>query len=170
MAPLVRRTWARAGCTPLLSQRTRSYRHVSTIGAISISPQRRRIGLFLRLHPGETIRGEQTVEFLRQLLRHLRDPVVLLWDRLPVHRSGQVGQFVEDHPRLHIEYFPGYAPELNPVEYLWSWLKRNPLANHCPNHLDELADDVLNASDQVFDNQPLLRSFIRATGLPFRFP
>jgi putative transposase len=170
MSPLVRRTWAVAGQTPILRQRTRSYKHVAGIGAITISPRRRRLGLLFQLHPGETIRQEQTLLFLRELLRHLRGHVVFLWDRLPVHRGRKVQQFIDEHPRLHVEYFPSYAPELNPTEYLWSWLKTNPLANRSAADLDDLTDDVLHASEPVFTNQTLLRGFVAATGLPFQFP
>ena len=170
LSPLVRRTWAATGHTPILRQKTSSYRHVSAIGALTISPRRRRLNLLLQLHPGEAIRQDGAIEFLRQLLRHLRGPIVLLWDRLPVHRGRQVQTFVKTHPRLHLEYFPGYAPELNAIEYLWGWLKRNPLANHCPDTLDTLVDDVFHATEPLYTNQQLLRSFIHATPLPFRFP
>jgi transposase len=37
-----------------------------------------------------------------------------------------------------MHFLPPYAPELNPVEYLWAWLKRHALANFCPDTLDEL--------------------------------
>lgn len=170
MHPLVRRTWAMTGRTPILRQRLRSYKNVAAIGALTISPGRRRLGLFFRLHPGETIRQAQALEFLKGLLRHLRGQVVLLWDRLPVHRGGEVRRFIDAHPRLHVEHFPSYAPELNPVEYLWGWLKTNPLANRCAPHLDALTEDVRNASEPVSTNQTLLRSFIAAIRLPIRFP
>lgn len=168
MSPWVRRTWAAAGCTPLLHQRTRSYRHVSAIGAITISPRRQRLGLFLHLHPDESIRQEQAVQFLKGLLRHLRGHVVLVWDRLSVHRGGRVQQFIDDHHRLHVEPLPPYAPELNAVEYLWGWLKTNPLANRCASDLDELTHDVQRSSEGVMNNQQLLRGFVHATGLPIQ--
>lgn len=140
------------------------------MGAITLSPRRRRLGLLLRLHPDQAINQERVVEFLRQLLRHLPGPIVLLWDRLPAHRGTQVKKFLARHPRLQVEYFPAYAPEYDPVEYLWSWLKTNPLANRCAPDLDQLADDVLNGSEPLFRNQQLLRSFVHAATLPIQFP
>ena len=168
MSPLVRRTWAVAGQTPILRQRTRAHQHVSAVGVITLSPRRRRLGLLLRLHPDQAINQDRAVEFLQQLLKHLPGHILLLWDRLPAHRGSRVKTFLARHPRLHVEFLPAYAPEYNPVEYLWSWLKTNPLANRCATDLDQLTDDVLNASEPLFGNQPLLRSFIHATQLPIR--
>ena len=170
MSPLVRRTWAVAGQTPLLPQRTAGRQNISAAGAIAISPRRRRLSFLFRLHPAKTIKQAEAIAFLRALLGHLRGPIVLLWDRLPVHRGRQVETFLQQHRRLHVEHFPAYAPELNPIEYAWSWLKTNPLANRTATDLGQLTDQVLDASGDLFDNQQLLRGFIKATKLPFRFP
>ena len=165
MSPLVRRTWAAAGCTPVLHQRTRSYRHVSAVGAITISPRRKRLGLFLQLHPDASIRQQQAIQFLKGLLRHLRGHVVLVWDRLSVHRGRLVQKFINGNHRLDVESLPPYAPELNAIEYLWGWMKTNPLANRCPSDLDELTRDVQRSTEGVMNNQQLLRGFVHASGL-----
>jgi transposase len=164
--PLVRRTWAATGFTPVLYHRLRSYKHLAAIGALSISPRRRRLGFLWQLHR-ESIKQSQTIDFLRQLLRHLRGPIVLLWDRLPVHRAAGIRRFKAQHRRLHIEYFPPYAPELNPPEYVWGWLKMNPLANRCAGDLDELTRMAQDAK-QAITNQHLLRGFVHASTLPIR--
>ena len=165
--PLVRRTWAVAGQTPIFHHSGRRHQHVSAVGAVTISPRRHRLGLLLRLHADQAFNQDRAIEFLQQLLRQLPGHIVLVWDRLPAHRGAKVREFVA---RLHLEFLPAYAPELNPVEYLWSWLKTNPLANRCAPNLDQLADDILNGSEPLFTNQHLLRSFVDATKLPFRFP
>ncbi len=72
MHPTVRRTWAPKGQTPILHQRGRSHQKISTIGTLTISPQRRRMGLFLHWHPGRNIAREEVIAFLEDLLRHLR--------------------------------------------------------------------------------------------------
>jgi transposase len=167
---LVRRTWAVAGQTPVLHQRARWHQHLSVVGAVTISPRRHRLGLLLRLHPDQSVNQDRVIEFLRQVLRQLPGHIVLVWDRLPAHRSAQVRKFLKKHPRLHAEFLPAYAPELNPVEYLWSWLKTNPLANRCSPDLDQLSDDLLNGSEPLFSNQHTLRGFVHATKLPIRLP
>jgi len=72
------------------------------------------------LFPG-AIRSPQIIQFLAHLLRHIPGKLLIVWDGLPGHRSRAVWQFVQQQRgRLWLEYLPGYAPELNPVEYLWS--------------------------------------------------
>jgi len=168
--PLVRRTWAVAGQTPILFQRGRSRQHLSAVGAVTISPRRHRLGLLLRLHADQAVNQDRVIEFLQQLLRQLPGHIVLVWDRLAAHRGAKVRKFLKKHRRLHIEFLPAYAPDLNPVESLWSWLKTNPLANRCSPDLDQLTDDILNGSEPLFTTQQLLRGFVQATELPFRFP
>jgi len=93
---------------------------------------------------------------------------VLVWDRLPVHRAAAIRCFVAKHPRLCIEFLPPYAPELNPVEYAWGWMKMNPLANRCAQDLDELTTTAIDAKRQMATNQRLLSGFVHATKLPIR--
>ena len=90
----------------------------------------RSVGLCLRLIPG-SVKQPQVIAYLRELKRHLKGRrAILLWDRLPAHRGGQVGRYVERNADwLTVEWFPPYAPELNPVEYLWSHLSRTDMAN-----------------------------------------
>lgn len=166
MHPTVRRTWARRGRTPVLRQRTRSYRKLSAIGGVSISPRRRRLGWYLQFHRDLAIRQEQIIAFLRHLLRHLRGVVVVVWDRLSAHRGARVRCYIKRQPRLQVEWLPAYAPELNPEEYGWAHLKGHALANFCPDALDDLHDAVLVAADAVRTRQALLRSFVHASGLP----
>lgn len=166
----MRRTWAVTGQTPILHQRGRWHQHLSVVGAVTISPRRQRLGLLLRLHPDQSVNQERVIEFLRQLLRQLPGHIVLLWDRLPAHRGARVRKFLKKHSRLHVELLPPYAPELNAVEYLWSWLKTNPLANRCSPDLHQLSDDLLNGSELLFSNQQTLRAFVHATKLPLQFP
>jgi transposase len=170
LMPLVRRTWAPRGQTPVLHTRTRHHRHLSVIGAITVSPKLRRLGWYLRLHPDRSIRQAEVIEFLRDLLRHVRGSLVLLWDRLNAHRGRLVQEFLQRHPRLDTEHFPAYAPELNPNEYGWAHLKGHRLGNYCPNDLDELTETVQETLPSVTTNQSLLRGFIRATKLPLRIP
>jgi hypothetical protein len=81
MMPVLRRTWAPCGETPWLAVRARSHEKVSGIGALIVSPRRRRITLALALYPRRNIRGPQVLRFLRHLARHVRGPFILLWDR-----------------------------------------------------------------------------------------
>jgi transposase len=94
--------------------------------------------IFFRLYPG-TIRSEQVVVFLRHLLRHVPGKILVIWDGLKSHRSKLVKNFVvTKKKRLELEYLPAYAPELNPVEYIWGYMKDHELPNFCPKTFGEL--------------------------------
>ena len=73
---------------------------------------------------------EETILFLTHLLRYIKTPLLVVWDRLPAHRSRLVGEFLDSvNGQIAIEYLPPYAPELNPVEYLWGHWKHHTLPN-----------------------------------------
>jgi transposase len=166
--PLVRRTWSLRGQTPLLRQHTRHRRKVSAIAGLSISPRRRRLGSYWQLHLDQTIGQDQVLGFLGQLRHHLRRRLLVVWDRLSAHQSRKLRQWLGHHRGIHLEFFPPYAPELNPVEYVWSHTKHNPLANYAPDSAEELHAAVQAATAHLDGRQNLLRSFVRATGLPIR--
>ena len=168
MAPLVRRSWAPRGQTPVLWQRTRSHRKVSIIAALCISPQRDHVQLLFRLHPDCNIRTLQAKAFLKALLKQLRTPVIVVWDNLQVHRAKTVQDFVASEKTLRAAFFPPYAPELNPVEYLWAYLKFNPLANHAFFEINELAHEARRSSRKIQHDQILLRSFVEHSPLSLR--
>ena len=76
---------------------------------------------------------EQVVDFLKALVRHLDQPLLIVWDRLPGHRSRLVQDYIASlQGRISTAYLPPYAPELNPVEYIWGYWKQHELPNVCP--------------------------------------
>lgn len=87
-------------------------------------------------------------------------PVVLIWDRLKAHRARLIEEFVHDTRTIDPVLLAPYAPELNPIEYAWGYLKHNPLANHACLETDTLADTARHTSRSLQRQQPLLRSFI----------
>ena len=167
MAPLVRRSWSVCGQTPILRQRTRSHQKVSAIAALCILPTRDRLALYFRLHPDGNINAQRAMDFLEHLQRQLRTPIVLVWDNFQAHKGELVHECVLPDS-AHLEYLPPYAPELNPVEYLWAYLKTNPLANDPAVDLSGLAKRARRAALSVQRRPDLLRAFIRHTGLPLR--
>jgi transposase len=95
---------------------------------------------YFRLFEG-SIRSPQVVEFLSHLLRHIPGKLLVIWDGLKCHRSRLTWDFIrEQQGRIWLEFLPAYAPELNPVEYLWGYLKHHELPNFCPKNFGELSD------------------------------
>ena len=168
MAPLLRRSWSPRGITPIISQRTRSHQKVSMIAALCISPFRDRLYLYFRLHPNKNINSTLVVDFLKNLAKQLNAPVVLVWDRFLAHRAKKVMRFIT-HTTVWYQFFlPPYAPELNPVENVWSYLKMNPLANFAPTDLEILNKTTRHHALSVQRKQHLLRSFMSHSPLSLR--
>ena len=125
------RTWALRGHSPVV-QFHFNWDHVSIIAGLHLT------GVNFHLHDG-AIKKEEVVEFLKALAAHHRRRLLILWDGTRPHRSALVRDYVDSTERqIIIERLPVYAPELNPIEFLWAWLKRHALANFYPDTLDEL--------------------------------
>ncbi len=124
LIPNVVRTWAPQGQTPIHRHRQGRRDKISVISGISLSPRRHRLGLYYLLF-FDNIGQEEVCRFLRELLRHLHGPLIVLLDNSSTHKGDPIQQLQRQHRRLRIEYFPSYAPELNPDEGVWSQAKRN---------------------------------------------
>ena len=122
------------------------------------------MGLYLRFQQNN-FQSPHVAAFVQALLRHLPGPVILLWDNGSIHKGPLITQLQRDYPRLHIEPFPGYAPELNPAEQVW-----NDFKGHTANSLfrDErhLRLKLHDNARRVRRSQAKLRSFILASDLP----
>ena len=165
--PLVRRTWAPRGKTPLLVRFGRHRDKVSPIAALSVSPQGRRLGLTWHTDPKNYLDGPKVVAFLGQLLKRLRGRVLVVWDNGRNHHGPQMRALLARTKRLHLEALPAYAPELNPVEWVWSHLKYGRLANFVPRHVRHL-DQVLRAHLQSLAPAcALLKQIWQGSQLPF---
>lgn len=103
--------------------------------------------------------------FLRELLRHLRGPVIVLLDNSSTHQGAPLEQLRGQHRRLRIEHFPAYAPQLNPDEGVWSLAKRE-LSNSCPDDVEELMEDILASIEGIRKSPEKLHGCIAQSQLP----
>jgi hypothetical protein len=105
---------------------------------------------------------------LRDLKKHLRgQEAILIWDGLPAHKSRKMKQYLESQRSwLQVETLPGYSPDLNPVEDLWSNIKGQELANRCVAGLGEAEDGVCSGMARVRQSM-LPFSFLHHAGLFF---
>jgi transposase len=165
LAPLVRRTWAPLGQTPVLVNRTRGQRKVSLIAALCLSPALRSIQLFFQILVKGNFNGEVVIGFLGQLRRQVRGPINLVWDLLQAHRCQEVRRYLQHVHRVMAWYLPPYAPELNPVEYAWCYLKMNPLANLAPPNAPALGKIASRRGRSLARRKKLLRSFVMQSPL-----
>jgi transposase len=91
---------------------------------------------------------------------------MVIWDGSPIHK----GQPIQDYlargaaKRLHLEQLPGYAPDLNPDEGIWNYLKRVELANVCCCDLYELRTQVIRARERLRHKRAIIRACSRQCG------
>ena len=160
MAPVVKRTWAPAGETPKILHKTRSHKKISAIGAIAVRYTGRNPRMMFRLLEGQNANSQIFVQFLTQLLQNIDGHIIVIWDRLVAHRSKAVNRWLEKNPRIETEFFPPYAPELNPVEYLWSYLKMNGLANFAAVDLKQLYRESKISLCSIKKRKDTIKAFI----------
>jgi hypothetical protein len=163
--PVVRRTWAPRGETPILIHPFGYWERLSVAAALAFRWDGRRSRLFFQTRSGPYT-TPSLIGFLRQLKRHFRGPrVILLWDGLPVPRSRRMRAYLAQQRRwLTVERLPAYAPELNPAEPLFGNVKGGELANHCGD-LSMLAAALRTGMARVRRRRDLAFAFLRHAGL-----
>jgi len=131
------------------------------IGAITISPERRRFSFYFQLSADNAnFRGESVVQFIDHVRHKIRGPLTILWDQIMIHRAKSVTDYFARHRRLVVEAFPPYAPELNRVDNAWSYIKYNRLANYSPRNLNELRQRITTEFYRLQRRPDLLTSFL----------
>ena len=168
LQPLVRRSWAPRGQTPIIRCWDRRDR-LSVIGAIIVPPsrERHRLSAVFRIHT-KNVKTPQATEFLRVLERHARGPLVVVLDLLNVHRAAVkrwLASRRSEAPRVAVEWLPPYAPDLNPAEQLWNNGKRRDLANLAPADRDDLRAHVRRSLIRQRCSPNLLASAFDHAGL-----
>ena len=153
LLPTLVRTWALRGQTPIVRVPL-SHKHLSVMGGITLD------GHLLTWQLDHACRGQDCVYFLRHVLRQIPGKVLLIWDGLPAHRSKAVKDFLrtEAAGRLCLVALPPYAPELNPIEVIWNYLKRFELANLCTRSLDELRLCLRSAIERLRHRKHIILS------------
>ncbi len=86
----------------------------------------------------EKVTGEDTIAFLKYVLEQESGNIVMVLDNSRLHRNKLVSAFVAGIERLEVVFLPSYAPELNPIELLWAWVKRFWLGNRVLKSVVEL--------------------------------
>jgi transposase len=167
MAPLARRTLAPRGQTPELVQKSGTREKVSVAAALWLSPRRDRLGLYSHTLANGYFDNWYVTAFLEAMLQELAGRFVVVWDGGSMHKGDPIRALVEHFAdRLTLEKLPPYAPMLNPVESLWSWLKWERLSNFGPRDAGELDTRVIAELTAIREDQAFLRNLFHASDLP----
>ena len=161
--PSVRRTWSPKGKTPVIVS-TGSWSIRTVIGVITCTPEGNDPKLYLRIFQG-AIYKEDVLRFLKELRHHVRTDLLLIWDRLAAHRAKIVREYADAHAWIKTEHFPSYAPELNPVEYVWAMAKNHDLTNVYPEGLENLDRHIRRMKRRLARRIDILKGFLKKSSL-----
>ncbi len=116
----------------------------------------------------KAIAKEEVVVFLGHLIQQISSPLLIVWDRLPAHKSRLVAEFLDTlNGWIVTAYLPPYAPELNPVEYLWGHWKQHELPNVCPKDLWQLSEGARRTLRRLRRRPRLIAAFWKQSSLAF---
>lgn len=160
MAPLVRRTWARRGCRPVLRQRGRHREKVSVAAALWLSADGKLERVSYRMIADGYFDNVAVANFLRDLVAEADRGCTVIWDGGNMHRGQPIRDLLtETKGRLELVRLPTYAPMLNPVEQLWCWLKYTRLCNYAPLTISDLQARAQRELKNVQRNYSRMHSF-----------
>jgi transposase len=152
------KTWGRRGQTPVVD-RPGQRQSISAASAVNSK------GAFWFQTYAGALTGELFVKLLRKMMYRRKKPVHLVVDGLPAHKKAVVNQYVASTAgRLTLHFLPGYAPELNPDELVWSHAKRTGVARRPLRKGEKLEQRVNEQLREIADDPALVRSFF---GHPF---
>jgi transposase len=161
LLPGVVKTYGPKAHTPVVDG-VKTHDHLSIMGGLTTDG---RVFTLVRRDP---LNGLNTIEFLEHVGRQIKGPTLLIWDRSPIHRRVAVTEFVAaiGAKNLHRELLPPYAPDLNPVEWLWHHLKEVEMANLTCLDLEMLHEEFHLALARVRGKPRLFTSFFGGAKLP----
>jgi transposase len=147
------RTWGAKGQTPVVSVPGQR-QSISAASAVNAKG-----GFWFTTYAG-ALNGELFVTLLRKMMRGRRKPLHLVLDGLPAHKTRTVRNYVEElKGKLTLHFLPGYAPDLNPDELVWSYTKRTGVARRPLQAGEKLADRVNAQLEEIARKPKLIRSF-----------
>ncbi|MGC9214969.1 transposase, partial [Athalassotoga sp.] len=136
------------GETPILKVKL-TKDHLSSISALGIDGE-----LLIEVQE-KAYDSEDVVRFLENMLEAVEGKITIIWDNSPIHKSKKIKEFLKSGAakRIHLEALPGYAPELNPTEGIWNWLKKVELKNRCFSDIESLKQGVIEASGRLIERE-----------------
>ncbi len=150
------KTWSKKGQTPVV-QRPGQRQSISAASAVNSR------GAFWYCTYQGGLNAELFVTLLRRMMRHRTKPVHLVVDGLPAHKTALVKAYVETtNGMLTLHVLPGYAPELNPDELVWSHMKRTGVARTPLRRGESLREKIEDQLGSIKRMPGLVRSFFKA--------
>jgi transposase len=151
------RTWGEKGKTPEVptSEQRQSINAISAVNA--------RGAFWYEVYAGRFNATRFKEEFLTSFMRGRKRPVFLVVDGHPAHRAKMIASYVKHLTgRLELHFLPGYAPELNPDEFVWNYVKREGASKRPLKRNESLRQRVEGDLANIKRRPALVRSFFGA--------
>jgi len=149
-------TWGEKGKTPEVATSGRR-QSVNAISAVN------ELGAFWWETYTGRLNAKAFVEFLTRFMKYRRRPVFLVVDGHPAHRAKMVSELVQSYQgRLELHFLPGYAPELNPDEFVWNHLRQVGTSKRPLRQGESLRSRVEQDLANIKAMPSLVRAFFRA--------
>lgn len=155
------KTWGVRGQTPVV-ERPGQRQSISAASAVSAKG-----GFWFCTYAG-ALNAELFVVLLRKMMRHRKRPVHLVLDGLPAHKKACVREYVESTKgKLTLHFLPGYAPDLNPDELVWSHVKRTGVARRPLQKGEKLEEKITEQLAEIQSQPDLVRSFFDVSSVAY---
>jgi transposase len=143
-----------------------SWKSLTMAGLLLFTPKGNNPKIYFRLQPGAMDKYD-FVDFLADIKKELAGrKLLLIWDGLPAHKAKVVTEYLKAQKSwLRVERYPAYAPELSPVEFLWSPMKTRDLAHVPPRGLPALKRLVRRSFRRIKADSGLLKNCLRKAGV-----
>ena len=162
---IVKKTWAPKGVTPTIAS-SGGWKSRTVIGTLL----GRSNGKYARMVfsvLNHAVRSNDVIDYFELLKKRMSGrKLILFLDGLPAHRAKKVKIWVQQNKSWLTAYrFPAYAPELNPIEYVWSSSKSRDLANVCPKDMAELEKRIKKSMKRINRSKTILYGCLKASSL-----
>ena len=155
------KTWGVRGQTPVV-ERPGQRQSISAASAVNAKG-----GFWFCTYAG-ALNAELFVVLLRKMMRHRKRPVHLVLDGLPAHKKACVRDYVASTKgKLTLHFLPGYAPDLNPDELVWSHVKRTGVARRPLQKGEKLEEKITGQLSEIQNQPDLVRSFFETPSVAY---
>ena len=154
LTPVLGTTWAKKGETPKIMVTGKR-------GGLCVTSAISPAGKMIFRIEKKKVNADKHIEFLKKIMKqHQNRKIIVVEDSAPVHKAKKVNKFVEENNnKLAVYRLPSYAPELNPTEHVWAYLKAHELKTHQAQNTDELKHLVKRRMHSIQMKKQLIHSF-----------
>jgi transposase len=162
---IVRTTWSKKGVTPIITS-SGGWKSRTVVGTLLARPNGTYARIVFSVLP-HTLHAKDFLIYLKLLKQRMRGrKLILLLDGLSAHRAKQVTLWIQKNKSwLTTHRFPAYAPELNPIEYVWSSSKGKDLAGICPKDMKELERYIKKSMKRMNTSSKVLKGCLKRSEL-----